>query len=108
MIVIPHKKNIILIVLLSILWIASATAQSQQDIQLAQEYLKNDDYDKAASLYDKLLSKNPANSIYYQNSLLCLTSLKRYDDAEKMIRKQIKRYPQDLTYYVDLGNVLSQ
>jgi hypothetical protein len=31
--------------------------------------------------------------------------LKQYDDAEKMIRKQIKKFPDDLSLYVDLGGV---
>ncbi|MBA3649566.1 MAG: tetratricopeptide repeat protein [Chitinophagales bacterium] len=83
-------------------------AQSQQDVQLAQEYLKNSEYDKAALLYEKLLNKAPTNSQYYQNYLQCLTALKQYDEASKVIRKQIKRFPGDLTYYVDLGNVYAE
>jgi predicted Zn-dependent protease len=55
----------------------------------------------------KLWNKTPANSIYYQNYVKCLTELKQYDDAEKVVKKQMKKFPDDLTYYVDLGKCFS-
>lgn len=81
-----------------------AFAQQQQDVQLAEQYFSNGEYDKAVVLYEKLQSKNPGNSQFYQNYFKCLTELKQFDEAEKMIRKQIKKFPDDLSYYVDLGN----
>jgi len=82
-----------------------AQAQSQQDVQLADQYFSNAEFDKAVVLYEKLWSKNPGNSQFYQNYLTCLTELKQYDDAEKMIRKQTKKFPDDLSLYVDLGGI---
>ncbi len=83
-----------------------AFAQSQQDVQLAQQYFKNAEYDKAAAMYEKLLNKAPDNTFFYQNYIQSLTALKRYGEEEKFIKKQIKKFPADLSYYVDLGNVM--
>lgn len=85
--------------------ISGVQAQSPQDIQLADQYFRNGEFDKAVILYEKLWNKSPGSAQFFQNYLACLKELKEYDDAEKMIRKQIKRYPDDLSLYVDLGGV---
>src|SRR6476661_6613535 len=85
--------------------ITSVQAQSPQDIQLADQYFRNAEFDKAVTLYEKLWNKSPGNTQFFQNYLTCLKELKQYDDAEKMIRKQIKKFPDDLSLYVDLGGV---
>lgn len=86
-------------------FVAAAQAQTPQDIQLADQYFRNGEFDKAVVLYEKLWNKSPGNTQFFQNYLSCLKELKQYDDAEKMIRKQIKKYPDDLSLYVDLGGV---
>ena len=88
---------------ISLLVAITAFAQPQQDVQLAQEYFKNGEYDKAASMYEKILNKSPGNPLFFSNYIQSLTALKKYDEAEKVIKKQIKRFPDDLTYFVDLG-----
>ena len=80
-------------------------AQQSQDNQLADQYFKSGEFDKAVVLYEKLWNKSPGNSVYYVNYVKCLTELKQYDDAEKVVRKQMKKFPDDLSFYVDLGNV---
>ena len=97
------KAFFIAIILLSRVF--SASAQSSQDIQLADQYMHNGEFDKAVVLYEKLFNKAPGNSVFYQAYLTCLIELKQYDDAEKMIRKQSKKMPDDLSLYVDLGSV---
>ncbi|HYV92435.1 MAG TPA: tetratricopeptide repeat protein [Chitinophagales bacterium] len=82
-----------------------ARSQSPQDIQLADQYFSNGEFDKAVILYEKLWNKNQSNTQFYQNYLTCLTELKQYDDAVKTVRKQIKKSPDDLSLYVDLGGV---
>jgi tetratricopeptide (TPR) repeat protein len=80
-------------------------AQQSQDIQLADQYYRNGEFDKAVVLYEKLWNKTPTSSQFYNNYLRCLTELKQYDEAEKTVRKQQKRFPDDLTFFVDLGGV---
>lgn len=80
-------------------------AQQPQDIQLADQYFRNGEFDKAVVLYEKLWNKSPGNSQFYTNYLKCLTQLGQYNEAEKTINKQQKRFPDDLTFYVDRGAV---
>ena len=80
----------------------AAIGFAQNDAQLAQQYMGNGEYDKAADIYKKLFNEN-ANANYkaYYNCLMVLNDLK---EIEKITDKQIKKNPDNLTYFVDLGN----
>jgi len=74
--------------------------------QLAREYYKNKEYEKAAELFGQLYDENPSSQyyIYYFN---CLLYLKEYKTAEKLVKKQRKqssrvRYEVDQAYVYDL------
>lgn len=82
----------------------SAFAQPSTDEQLALQYLQNKEYDKAVVYYEKFFNKKDGIT-YYNPYLLCLTKLQQFDKAEKVIKKTIKQYPQNLTYVVDLGTL---
>ena len=71
--------------------------------QLADQYMSNFEYDKAAALYDKIYDKDPFGT--YPNYLKCLLALKNYDDAEKLVKNMAKKNPGNLAYSVDLGFV---
>ncbi len=72
--------------------------------QLASQYYRDQQYDKAVVIYEKLYRENPSyvNYTYY---LYCLVQLNRFDEAEKLVRKQIKANPAKPRYHVDLGYV---
>ncbi len=74
------------------------------DEQLAQQYFEKGEFDKASDIYQKLFNSNP-NSEYYDGYTSCLLELKDFKTAEKFIKKQIKRNPDNLTLIVDLGTV---
>lgn len=78
-------------------------SQKSADEQLAEQFLSNKEYDKAVIYYEKLYDKNPLQyySLYYK-TLLALHDLKH---AEKIVKKQLKTNPAELSYYVDLGLV---
>ncbi len=78
-------------------------AQSPQDRQLADQYLNNAEYEKAAQLYDKLMDRDPFGT--YSQYLKCLLAMKDYDNAEKLVKKIIKKQPDFPNYVVDLGFV---
>jgi len=74
--------------------------------QLAREYYKNKDYEKAAELFEQLYEDSPSSQyyIYYFN---CLLHLKDYKTAEKLVKKQRRlssgvRYDIDQAYVFDL------
>ena len=79
-------------------------AQQSQEEQLALQYYKEKEYDKAVELFEKIHAKKPDSYIYYYY-YYSLLELERYDDAEKMLKKQVRAYPNIPRYKVDLGFV---
>jgi tetratricopeptide (TPR) repeat protein len=84
----------------------SSFAQTGQDRQLADQYMNNAEYEKAAQLYDKLMDRDPFGT--YGQYYKCLMALKDYDVAEKLVKKMIKRQDSNPSYMVDLGYIYAQ
>ena len=74
--------------------------------QLAYQYYRNKEFEKAAELFEKLYNKTRSHN-YYTFYLNCLIELGDYKRAEKLIKKQIKRNPKNSKYNIDLGLVYS-
>jgi tetratricopeptide (TPR) repeat protein len=74
------------------------------DSQLAAQYYRDQEYDKAVVLYEKLYNDN-ASFVNYTYYLYCLVQLNKLKDAEKLVKKQIKANPGKLRFLVDLGYV---
>ncbi|MBO7465976.1 MAG: hypothetical protein J6T56_09050, partial [Bacteroidales bacterium] len=83
-----------------------AQNQTQQE-QLAIQYFKNQEFEKAAQLFAELYRQHPDN-YYYSYYLPCLLETKDYREAEKVIQRQIKQSPRIQRYPVDLGWVYEQ
>ena len=81
----------------------SAFAQKGRDETLAASYFQNGEYDKAAELYQSLWEKSGYAPQFYTPLFNTYLTLKKYDDAEKLVRKQIKKYDQVAQYQIDLG-----
>ena len=75
---------------------------SQNDSRLANEYYNSKEFDKAEVLYDKLYKETGAK-IYFNYYVNCLIEQTKYEEAEKVIGKQIKKNKSDLSFLVDLG-----
>ena len=80
-----------------------AFAQKSTDEQLADQFFQAKEYSKAVIYYEKLYDKNPA--LYYTPYFRCLLATSDFKKAEKIAKKQLKSFPDDLFYYVDLGQV---
>ncbi len=76
--------------------------QPSTEEQLAGQFYQNSEWEKAAELYEKLYTDAPVN-FYYSQLVNCYLNLKDIKQAEKLINKQIKRYPRQLTYVIDLA-----
>lgn len=100
-------KNIIYIFLLVLIIGLSqniAFAQNNTDEELANEYFYNKEYEKATVYYEKLFDKT--RSQYHYNKLLdCFVALEEFKNAEKLIKRQQKQNPLELSYNVDLAYV---
>ena len=89
------------------LLLAFSLASNAQDEALAKQYYQNGEFDKAVILFEKVYQKKFDDETYesYFQSLL---SLKRYDDALKLSKKQTKRFEENYNYLIDQGFVLLQ
>ena len=97
-------KRLFIIIMLLFSCGGAAIAQQSQEEQLALQYYRDKEYDKAVELFEKIHSKKSDSYIYYYY-YHALLELERYDDAEKMLKKQVKAYPNVQRYKVDLGYV---
>ncbi len=78
--------------------------QKQNKEQLAAQYFREKEYEKAVVLYEELF-ENGGNNNYYTYYLYCLIELQDFHKAEKLVKSQQKKYPASLKYSVDLGNI---
>lgn len=83
---------------------AVVQAQPSNDEQLAVQYFQKGEFELAVMYYEKLYNKS-RSAVYYEYYYKCLVELERYKEAEKLVKRQMKRFPNDLTYYVDLGTL---
>ena len=79
-----------------LLFLSTALAVSAQEVKLAQQYYGNGEYEKAASLYQKLLIQNDNNEYYFNRYIECLLALQDFDNGEKITKRQIKKYPKEV------------
>ena len=93
--------RIILIVII-LLSVSAVHAQTDTDLQLAQHYYTNGEFDKALTYYEKLYAKDPSRvnfTRYYE----CLNFTGEIKEAEKLIKKQIAANRSEQDYKVMLG-----
>lgn len=91
-------------VILSLLSLLPTTS-SAQDARLAQQYYQNGEYEKAAVMFERLYRANETQDFYYDRYIECLLSLQQYEEAEKSLKKELKKYPERLSFSVGLGNL---
>lgn len=81
-------------------------AQTQSDIQLANEYILKGDKKKAVELY-RDISKNEASAVFiYNNYLNVLLDLGEFSEAQDFVKKMLKRDPANIQYRLDAGVIM--
>ena len=89
---------------IAVLFVLLADAQPPASSrQLADQYMNNFEYDKAAAIYDKIYDKDPFGT--YPNYLKCLIAIRNYDAAEKLVKNFAKKNTGNSAPLVDLGFV---
>lgn len=81
-----------------------AFTQTESTEPLAIQYYQNGEFDKAAELFEVLYNSRP-DPRYYSYLYDCLLQIGDYKKTEKFLVKQVKKYPDDLKFLVDLGYV---
>ncbi|MDF1517714.1 MAG: tetratricopeptide repeat protein, partial [Lutibacter sp.] len=74
-----------------------------QEPQLASQYFRNGEYEKAASIYENLHEKNPFNPNYLNDLIDCYQQLEKFELANNIISKQLKSFPNQEYLLVELG-----
>ncbi len=78
------------------------SASDRTDEQLADQYFRNGQYDRAVLLYEELFESRPTQVIY-NNYLISLIELEEFRRAERLVRGQIRQHPGQVRYEVDMG-----
>ncbi len=98
------KSQIIKIILFS----GWAIAAFAQDINLADAYFKQGEYEKSEEIYKKLASNKDNARQIHQNYLTTLIKLKKFSEAEKFIKSQIKNNDNFISYKADYADLLEK
>ncbi|MGI4873737.1 MAG: tetratricopeptide repeat protein [Janthinobacterium lividum] len=72
---------------------------------LARDYVRRGEFEKAAFLFSQLKSDEQTAPTVLPDYLAALQSLKRYKDAEKLVKHAIRQHPEEGGYGVALGGV---
>lgn len=96
------------VVFLLTLSVFSAGAQAGRDETLAASYLQNGEFDKAAELYQGLWEKSNYDVKFYLPLYKSLLTLKKFDELEKVIKKELKKTDNAPQYLIDLGYMYAQ
>jgi tetratricopeptide (TPR) repeat protein len=86
--------------------IAHAYADST-DEQLAAQYFRDGEYEKALALYEEIFNED-SSPVIYNNYLETLLILEEYRKAERLVNEQIDRFPNDIRFQVDIGLIYSR
>ncbi len=81
---------------------------SAQESKLAQQYFVSGEYEKAATLYEKLYNNGDNNDYYFNRYIDCLIALEEFKKCEAIIKQQLKKNPQEVQLYVTYGNLFEK
>lgn len=73
-------------------------------LQLAERFMQAGESEKALSLYEELYRQSPTPYVY-QGYVDCLERLQQYDQAEKIVRRQIRQSQEPFLLYIDLARI---
>ena len=73
--------------------------------QLAINFYRAKDYEKASVLFEQLYKNKPSNQ-YYHYYFNCLIAIKNYKQAERVVKQQKKLHQKNYRYIIDEAYVL--
>ena len=76
-----------------------------QKARLAEQYYRDGEYEKAAQTFKQLAENDPRNDYFFDRYIESLISLENYAEAEKEIKKQLKKAPENTNLYVTYGSL---
>ncbi|MEE9350366.1 MAG: tetratricopeptide repeat protein [Flavobacteriaceae bacterium] len=91
-------KKIIFIIFLLCFQLAKA-----QDVQMAYDYFRKGEYQKSATVYEKLYKKNNNNRSYLKQLVRCYQQLENFSKAESLLKAQHLKFKKNYYLLVELG-----
>ena len=88
--------------------IFSALTVCGQDAQLAQQYFRDGEFEKASVLYEKLYKQSNFNDFYFDRYVESLLAMEAFKDCEQVIKKQLRRDPDNVQLYVTYGKLFER
>lgn len=87
----------------------SSTMWAQDNVEeaLAYQYYQQAEYEKAATLLEKLFNRS-RNDNYFDLYYTSLLKIKKYNEAENLVKRLIKQAPEKLNYQIALGRVYQE
>jgi tetratricopeptide (TPR) repeat protein len=91
-----------LILFTSFVLLACSPLHAQNtDEELAAQYYANEEYAKAGDLYKKLFKQNESSVYYYDYYLQCLIKTDDFPEAERVLKRLVRKNPTNYYYKVD-------
>ena len=97
-------KHINLLIIAFLFLGMSQICFSQDDVKLAKYYYNKGEFDKAEVYFAKAVKKYDSKSVFEQY-VNCLIYQKKYDEAEKVVNKKVKKFKYDDFYKFQLANI---
>lgn len=104
--IIFEQMRALYIVIIFVFCFSTPLLAQDNDLLLAKQYNANGEPQKALEIYQKLYKQNNEN--YYSVYVNTLLSLKKFDEAESITKKLIRRHPDDHQYTIMMGNIYTQ
>ena len=79
-------------------------SSDNENAKLAAHYYNKGEFEKAEEYYQKLFKKYQTKS-FFEKYYDCLVFQEKYKEAEKVVEKQIKAYPFEISYQFNLAEV---
>ncbi|MDT3404461.1 tetratricopeptide repeat protein [Mucilaginibacter terrae] len=81
-------------------------AQDNNELLLARQYNQNGEFQKAADIYQRLYRQD--NETYFFVYTESLINLKKYDEAESITKKIVRKHPEEPQYAILLGKIYNE
>jgi TolA-binding protein len=86
--------------------LSSRLFAQDNDLLLAKQFAANGEQQKALDIYQKLYRQD--NEGYFSVFMNSLLELKKFDEAESIAKKMVRKHPEDHQYLIMLGTAYTQ
>ncbi len=91
-------KYVLRLLLVGLMWLPVVAVAQTGEVELAEKYFTDGEYENALNLFQKFQKKEPESRFFNQRVAFCLQKLERYEDGIDFLDKVIKKNPNDNLY----------